>query len=355
MVLTGIRRMEMRERPDARLRSDTDVLLRVAAVGVCGSDVHYYTTGRIGSQVVRYPFAVGHEFAGVVIDAGSEVTRVKPGDLVAVDPAMSCGVCDQCRAGRGHTCRKLKFLGCPGQAEGCLAERIVMPEECCFPVAPGASPERAALVEPLAIGLYTLKLADLPAAARVAILGCGPIGLSVLLPAAARGMTVYATDRIEARADAARAHGAAWAGNPDRCDVVAEIQKREPLLLDAVFECCGQQEALDQAVRLLQPGGKLMLVGIPEVDRVSFEIDLLRRREIRIQNVRRQNECVPETLEMVQTGRIAPDFMVTHRFPFERTPEAFDLVSAYADGVVKAMIMLGAPSRERAARRQGRA
>jgi threonine dehydrogenase-like Zn-dependent dehydrogenase len=137
--------------------------------------------------------------------------------------------------------------------------------------------------------------------------------------------------------------------------VVAEIQKREPLLLDAVFECCGQQEALDQAVRLLQPGGKLMLVGIPEVDRVSFEIDLLRRREIRIQNVRRQNECVPETLEMVQTGRIAPDFMVTHRFPFERTPEAFDLVSAYADGVVKAMIMLGAPSRERAARRQGRA
>jgi threonine dehydrogenase-like Zn-dependent dehydrogenase len=179
--------------------------------------------------------------------------------------------------------------------------------------------------------------------ARIGILGCGPIGLSVLLPARGMGAAaVYATDRIDSRLEWARRAGADWAGNPDRSDVVAEIAAREPLLLDAVFECCGQQDALDQAVRLLKPGGKLVLVGIPEADRVSFDIDLLRRRELVVQNVRRQNECAAAALSLVETGAIQPDFMVTHHFPLERAKEAFDLVSAYGGGVVKAMLYVGA-------------
>jgi L-iditol 2-dehydrogenase len=343
VMLTGIRRMEPREVPDVRIANDTDVLLQVAAVGVCGSDVHYYTAGRIGSQVVKYPFTVGHEFCGTVIDGGARVTRVKPGALVAVDPAMPCGRCDQCRAGRRHTCRALKFLGCPGQAEGCMSERIVMPESCCYPVAQGTPPHRAALIEPLSIGLYSVRISVPMPGARIGILGCGPIGLSVLLPARGMGAAaVYATDRIDSRLEWARRAGADWAGNPDRSDVVAEIAAREPLLLDAVFECCGQQDALDQAVRLLKPGGKLVLVGIPEADRVSFDIDLLRRRELVVQNVRRQNECAAAALSLVETGAIQPDFMVTHHFPLERAKEAFDLVSAYGGGVVKAMLYVGA-------------
>jgi L-iditol 2-dehydrogenase len=339
MVLTGIREAEIRDVPDPAISADNEVLLDVGAVGVCGSDVHYYTTGRIGSQVVKYPYRVGHEFAGIVRAVGKAVTRLKPGDRVAVDPAMACGHCDQCRAGRMHTCRALRFLGCPGQAEGCLSEQIVMPAECCFPIPDALTLEQAAVVEPLSIGIYALQQSIPLQGARIGILGCGPIGLSVLLPALHHGAErVFVTDRIDARLDIAARAGAHWTGNPDKEDVVASITGREPLLLDAVFECCGKQEALDQAVELLKPGGKLMLIGIPEIDRVSFSIDLLRRKELCIQNVRRQNECVEQAIEKVAAGDISVDFMITHRFGLGESKRAFDLVADYGDGVVKAMI-----------------
>ncbi len=339
MLLTGIRKMQMGNLPMPTLRAPTDVLLKLAVAGVCGSDIHYYKTGRIGSQVVRYPFRVGHECAAVVASVGRKVTRVRPGDRVAVEPAISCGRCDQCRGGRPHTCRRLRFLGCPGQAEGCLAEYLVMPEECCYPAGRRLTLEQAALSEPLAIGLYAVRQSIPLKGAAIAILGCGPIGLSVMLCAQLqRPRAIYVTDKISRRLALARSAGADWGGHPDRGQVVRAIGRREPLLLDAVFECCGEQAALDQAVDLLKPGGKLMLIGIPEAERVSFVIDRMRRKEIGLQNVRRQCECGRRTLELMERKKLRPDFMVTHRFPFARTREAFELVAGYRDGVVKAMI-----------------
>lgn len=340
-VLTGIRQMEVRDVAAPAPPSGRDVLIRMAVVGVCGSDIHYYSSGRIGSQVVQYPFAVGHEGAGVVEAIGSEVTRVRPGDRIAVEPSVSCGRCDQCLAGRANTCRSLIFLGCPGQMPGCLSEYLVMPENSCFPIADGMTLTQAALSEPLAIGVYAVRLSIPMAGARIGILGAGPIGLSVLTAARAEGVAaVYMTDRLDDRLAVARGAGAKWTGNPDSQDVVDGILDAESLGLDTVFECCGQQEALDQAVRLLKPGGKLMLVGIPESDRVSFSIDLLRRKEICVQNVRRQNESVQATLDGLASGALDVDFMVTHRFPLACAREAFDLVAGYRDGVVKAMVHL---------------
>ena len=331
--------MELRDLPEPELRSDHDVLLQVRTVGVCGSDVHYYTTGRIGSQVVEYPFTVGHECAAVVEKVGTAVQHVKPGDPVAVEPAISCHACDQCLAGRPHTCRNLKFLGCPGQIEGCLSERLVMPAECCYPLAENMTLEDGALSEPLSIGVYAVRQAGDLRGKRIGILGAGPIGLSTMLPALADGaQSVYVTDRLDSRCAVASEHGATWTANPDKADIVTDVQEREPLLLDVVFECCGQQEALDQAVELLKPGGKLMVIGIPEFDRFSFAADTARRKELTLQNVRRQNGCVQEALDLIGSGTIHPQFMVTHRFPFAKTKDAFDLVDQYADGVVKAMI-----------------
>ena len=154
MALTGLRELALQERPTPAIERPTDVRLRVETVGVCGSDVHYYRDGRIGCQIVEYPFTIGHEGAGVVEAVGRSVTRLKPGDRVAIDPAMSCWNCDQCRAGRHHTCRKLRFLGCPGESEGCLKEFLVMPESSCFRVPEGLSLVQAALSEPLSIGIY---------------------------------------------------------------------------------------------------------------------------------------------------------------------------------------------------------
>jgi len=339
MLLTGLRQSEIRDIPGPRLAADTDVRLRMGAVGICGSDVHYYLRGKIGSQVVQYPFAVGHEGAGTVVEVGPRVPCLTVGDRVTFDPAMPCGQCDQCRAGRAHTCRKLKFLGCPGQAEGCLCDELVMPEECCFPIGEATTLDQAALVEPLSIGLYAVKLSGVSAGAKVGILGAGPIGLSVLLPARAAGAAaVYMTDKLDDRLAVARAGGADWTGNPNTEAVVKQIYAAEPAQLDIVFECCGDPAALDQAVEMLKPGGKLMIVGIPEVDRISFDIDELRHKELAIQNVRRQNGCVQAALDMIEGGRIDVDFMITHHFGLEQVTEAFELVADYRDGVVKAMV-----------------
>ena len=339
MVLTGIRQMKMIEAPDPQIVKDDDVLIKMKRVGVCGSDIHYYVSGKIGSQVVQYPFPVGHEGAGTVVKIGKSVTRVKPGDEIAIEPAMPCWECDQCKAGRPHTCRKLKFLGCPGQADGCLSEYIVMPETSCFPLHNGMVLDDGALSEPLAIGVYAVKQSIPMKGAAVGILGFGPIGMSVFLPAQAQGArAIYVTDKVDERMAKARQLGAAMAANPDKEDVVAKMEALEPALLDVVFECCGKQEAIDNAIDMLKPGGKLMVIGIPEFDRWSFNVDQCRRKEITIFNVRRQNHALEPTLEMMRDKVFDAHKMVTHRFPFDQTKEAFDLVGHYSDGVMKAMI-----------------
>lgn len=346
MKLTGLREMALQDVAMPALQQDTDVLIRMACVGICGSDVHYFAEGGIGSQRVEYPYAVGHEGAGIVEAVGSAVTRVKPGDRIAFDPALTCGVCDQCQAGRPHTCRSQKFLGCPQQIEGCLAEYLVMPERNCYPIPDTMTLEQAATVEPLSIALWALRLAALPPGATIGITGAGPIGLCVLLPAKAGGAgRVYMTDRIDARLELAARAGADWVGNPDTQDIVAAIQEHEPLLLDAVFECSGDQAAMDQAVRLLKPGGKLLLIGIPgALNQVSFDINLLRRKEIGIQNVRRQNGCVQPAIDLIASRAIDIDVMITHRLPFSQTQAGFDRVADYRDGVVKTMVIFDAES-----------
>ncbi len=341
MRLTNIGRMELADVPVPELQSEHDVLLKVDVVGVCGSDVHYYETGRIGDQIVDFPFIVGHECVCTAVEVGNAVTTVKAGDRVVVDPAIFCGQCDQCLAGRENTCRNLKFLGCPGQVAGCLCEYIVMPQQSCFVVPANFDPGLGVLCEPLAIGLYAARLAE-GKAQTSAILGAGPIGLSCLICAQAEGIEKnYVTDKIDGRVNTAKNAGAGWAGNPDREDIVEVILKQEPKGVDAVFECAGQQETIDQAIKLLKPGGRLMLIGIPRTETISLDIHSFRRHEITIYNVRRQNKSTGATIELVRTGRIDPEFMITHRYRLEQTKEAFDRVAHYSDGVIKALIEIG--------------
>jgi L-iditol 2-dehydrogenase len=338
VALTGIRRMEVVDMPRPAIRKDTDVLLKIAMVGVCGSDVHYFVDGKIGSQVVQYPFVVGHECAAVVAEVGRAVKRVKVGQRIVVEPAMPCHQCDQCKAGRENTCRKLIFLGCPGQIEGCMAEYMVMPEECCFP-ADDLTFERGVLCEPFAIGVYAVKQSGIAAGMKAAILGAGPIGLSCLSAAGARGVRgIYMTEKVAERLALAAKAGAKWTGNPEKASVVKDILEHEPAGMDIVFECVGKQETVDEAIELLKPGGRLMLIGIPREDRISFRIDLARRREITVVNVRRQNDCTQKAIDLVAGGKVNIDYMVTHHFPLEQSQKAFDMVADYRDGVVKAMI-----------------
>ena len=340
-VLTGIKQFEIRQVPTPEIVNDTDVLIKIKTVGVCGSDIHYYTTGRIGSQIVQYPFTIGHECAGIVERTGSKVARVKPGQRIAIDPAVSCGHCDQCKAGREHTCRELLFLGCPKQLEGCLSEYIVLSEKCCFPINDNMTFEQAALSEPLAIGVYTVERSALPINADVAILGAGPIGMLVFHVLRTKNVgDVYITDKIEERLKFSKKLNPKWSGNPDRTDIVKEISKIEPLLLDVVYECSGDTEAIIQGIQLLKPGGTLVIVGIPETDEISFPIHELRRKEITIVNVRRQVHCTQKAINLLDRRKVNMDSIATHHFTLEETQKAFDLVAYYREGVMKAMISL---------------
>lgn len=340
-ALTGPRRMQMREIDAPSIQKPTEVLVQIGAVGVCGSDIHYFTTGRIGDQVVEFPFVIGHECAGTVVEVGNGVERLSPGDRVAIEPAMTCGTCDQCLNGRENTCRHNRFLGCPGQASGGLCELLCMPEENLFLLPPDMDLGVATISEPLAIGIYAVQQAGVQAEHRIGILGMGPIGRTVLLPALELGCkAIYCTDRVAERCDAAVNAGALWAGNPAVDDVVGECLKREPAGLDLVFECTGQPEAWEQAIQLLRPGGKLIVIGIPEVDEVRLNPHELRRREVTVVNIRRQRGCVPSALSLIEKRMSQVEDLITHRFTFDATDQAFQLVANYQDGVVKAMIEL---------------
>lgn len=337
--ITGVRAIEIRETARPRIVRDDDVLVRSRVVGVCGSDLHYYLSDRVGGDVVRYPFIPGHECAGIVEEVGRAVARVKPGDAVVIEPAVSCGACDQCRAGRPHTCRKILFLGHYGELTGGMAEYALAPERNCVPLPAGMTFVQGALAEPLSIALYAAGIGGTVRGKTAAVLGAGPIGLGLIMVLKAEGSDrVYATEIVEGRLAAAPKAGADWAGNPEREDVVAEILARESLGLDLVFECCGEQSALDQAVALLKPGGTLVVVGIPLEPRVSFESSKVRRREIRIQNVRRQNRCLERAVGMIRAGRITVDFLATHAFKLEEAGQAYETAAALRDGVIKAIV-----------------
>ena len=340
-VLQGIGKIEQQNIPEPELKNDTDVVVRIKMVGVCGSDIHYYTTGRIGSQVVQYPFIVGHEVAGVIERVGDKVTRLKPGQRVAIDPAIYCGNCDQCLSGRENTCRNLLFMGNPNELQGALCEYIIHDEKSCYPIDDEITFEQAVMSEPLAIAVFAVEQSQLVNTANIAIIGAGPIGMSVFHVLRTKEVgNVYVTDKIQERLDLSQSLNPAWSGNPDITNVTQEILSREPQLLDTVFECSGDPQAYEQAVELLKPGGVLSIIGIPETDNISLPIHSLRRKEITLKNIRRQAACTQKAIEYMKNGRINVDSMVTHHFTLEDTQSAFDLVSGYKDGVMKAMITI---------------
>lgn len=337
-VLTGVRAVEVRDVPKPAVAADDDVLLRTAAAGLCGSDLHYFVTDNVGGERVAYPCIIGHECAAVVEAVGGAVRRVRPGDRIAVEPAISCGECDQCRRERFNTCRNIGFLGHPGEKDGCLAEYFVMPERNCHPLPSGLTMTEGLLAEPLSIALHAFGLSG-GGREPLAVLGTGTIGLDLILIAQTNHVPgVYATDKVDARLGAALRAGAQWAGNPDQEDIVRTILNREPLGLGTVFDCSGDPAAIDQAVELVKPGGTIVLVGIPLVERVSLRFRTLRRKEVRLQNVRRQNKSLEKAISLIAAKTIDPAWLATHSFTLEEAQKAFTVAADRTDGVLKAVI-----------------
>ncbi len=335
--ITGIQQVEVVNASSEQTLKANEVKVAVKTVGVCGSDIHYYKEGNIGSQIVDFPWGVGHEGAGQIVEVGAQVTTLKSGDRVAIEPNMYCGECSECRKGRQHTCLNQRFLGCPGQVEGCMVEYINLPSYCCEKVPENISFQLAAFAEPLSIGLYAFKLSEMSQQENnIAILGSGPIGLSVLASCLKNKQTKLAvTDLLGYRIEFAKAVGAKLACHPTEEDQIMDFVD---VGYDIVFECCGKQEALDQALRILKPGGKLVFVGIPETQSLSYNMDLMRRKEICVQNVRRQNNCFTEAIQMIAEDPGYFEQMITHNYSVNEADEAFKCVAEYSNNVIKAMV-----------------
>ena len=196
------------------------------------------------------------------------------------------------------------------------------------------------LIEPMSIGNYAISFVKNMKPRTIGILGAGPIGLGVLINLREiKSSKIYVTDKLDYRAEIAKQFGASWSGNPNKVDIVSEISKYEHELLDVVFECCGQQDAIDHAVKILKPGGHLVIVGIPEIDHIRFDIHELRRKEITLHNVRRQNKCMESTIELVSKQSDVLN-LITHSFEFDDIKKAYELVGSYSDNVIKAIIKI---------------
>lgn len=336
-VLTSPHTIEIQDRP-VPAPGPGEVRVKLAAVGVCGSDVHYYEEGRIGDQIVEYPTLLGHEAAGVIDAVGAGVDW-PPGTRVAIEPAVPCGQCECCHSGRYNICPNVRFLGTP-PIDGIFEQYHLMPAHCCIPVPDNLSLVDAALLEPLGVGLHAVALARPSMGETAAVFGAGPIGLSTLLALRLTGVKqVFATDLVPERLAVASQLGADAVKNPNDGDVVQWIRNETGGRgVDVTFEAAGEQETLNHACRAAARGGRALLIGIPSGNELRLPMHECRRQELLMQHVRRSNGEAPRCLSLVASGRIELQPLATHFFPLERVTEAFDLVHNYADGVIRAVI-----------------
>jgi L-iditol 2-dehydrogenase len=274
-------------------------LLRVRAVGICGSDLHWFREAGIGDARLEKPLILGHEFSALTED----------GRRVAVDPAIPCGGCEFCLRGDPNLCEHLIFAG-HGSQDGALRQQMAWPERCLFSLPDSLTDADGVMLEPLGVAIHAMDLAHLQVGMRVGVFGCGPIGLLILQLARLAGAAeVLVSEPLPHRLEAARGLGGReW--KPDQG-------------VDAAFEVAGENAAVEDAVTAARPGGIVLLVGIPGDDRTSFPASTARRKGLTLKLVRRMKHTYPRAIHLVETGRVDVRSLVTHRFPLSRAAEAF--------------------------------
>jgi L-iditol 2-dehydrogenase len=311
-----------------------EVLLDVAAVGLCGSDLHYYKDGGIGSAVISEPFVPGHEFGGWLA-ADLPERGLSRGALVAVDPNQACGRCEPCRAGHPNLCPNVRFIGAPPH-DGAMTDRIWVDRDLIVPVPQDFSPLDAVMLEPLGVAIHAVDLARPRLLERVTLLGCGPIGLLILqvLKVAGAG-EILAVDPQPHRRELAVQLGADAAAA-----TLAEVLDRTsgagtPLVVEAT----NSPDGFRDAVRASAIGGRLVLVGIPDGDLYHLPAAEARRRGLTVRFSRRMGHVYPRAIALVAAGRVDVRSLVTHRFALEEAPDAFRRHAEDEPGLVKSLIV----------------
>jgi len=340
--LYGIRDLRVEEADRPALGGQDEVLIRVLAVGVCGSDCHFYERGRIGKYVVKKPLILGHEASGEVVEVGSAVKHLKPGDQVAIEPGVPCRRCRFCKSGRYNLCaEEVVFMGTPPW-DGAFREYVSWPADFVFRLPEGVSAEQAALVEPLAVGMQAVRRGSVGVGDSVAVLGCGPIGLVSLQCAAGAGATrLLATDVIPFRLEAARRLGA-QAFDASAADSVNAVRDATGGGPDVVIETAGTVQTIQQSFRMVRPGGVVVLVGMPPEDEFAAPVLDIIMREYDVRGVFRYVNCFPPALALLAAGRIDTDLLITHRFPLEQAQAAIEFTLEHKETAIKVLVKPGA-------------
>ncbi|MDM4763802.1 NAD(P)-dependent alcohol dehydrogenase [Galbitalea sp. SE-J8] len=291
-----------------------EVLVRVRAVGICGSDVHYYEHGRIGRYVVEQPMVVGHESAGTIVAVGSDVDPARIGELVALEPGVPCRTCEQCLAGRYNLCPFVVFFATP-PVDGSIASLVTIDAAFAHPAPAGLTFEQAAMAEPVSVGVWAARKASITVGDRVLVTGAGPIGLYAAQVARAFGARlVTVTDVSEFRLGVARELGfdTRPAGEPSDG------------AYDVLLECSGAAPALAGGIASLAPAGRAVLIGMG-ADTVSIEVPVVQGRELTISGIFRYANTYPTALELIASGAVDATAIITHRFGIEHTEDALTI------------------------------
>ncbi len=339
-IMKGIRTIEIESRPIPLPRED-EVLIRIKSVGVCGSDVHYFVEGRIGDYIVKPPFLLGHECSGEVVEIGSQVKNLKPGDRVTMEPGIPCGKCENCRTGHYNLCPDVVFWATP-PIDGTFCEYVVHPANFTYPIADQVSYEEAALVEPLSVGVYATRRAQVEPGQIALVLGSGPIGLVTLEALLARGVTeVIAVDVVDMRLQKAKDLGAAYiinAKNENVIEKVREITRNRGV--HVVFETAGNIGTTQMTVDVTKRGGKVVLVGIPSKAEFDFGIIKTIDKELDILGVFRYANTYPGCVDLLNSGKVDLKSLITHRFPLEKTQDALQFAHEHKAESIKVVVNL---------------
>lgn len=305
-----------------------EVLIKVEAVGICGSDVHYYREGRIGPYVVEAPIVLGHETSGTVEAVGVDVTRVKVGDRVAVEPGVPCGRCVDCRRGRYNLCARISFHATP-PVDGTLQKYIAMPEDFVFRLPSEIDAAIGTFTEPLAVAVWACRKAEISAGSRVIVTGAGTVGILTAQVARSFG----ATDVVVTDVDPQKLSVASSLGATATCDARSFVEQ-EPRF-DAHIECSGSPVAAVQGMSGLRGLGMSVLVGMG-TEEVAVPASLIQGRELRITGVFRYAHCFPLAVDLLTSGRVEVEPLISARFALKDSEKA--LRASGGPGMLKVIV-----------------
>ena len=325
-VLHAAGDLRIEDRPEPK-PADHEVLVQIAAVGICGSDVHYYDHGRIGEYVVVDPMIVGHEAAGVIVDVGADVDRSRIGQLVALEPGVPCRTCTQCLAGRYNLCRDVRFFATP-PIDGSISRLVTIDAAFAHQAPEGLTAEQAAMAEPVSVGVWAARNTSIGPGDRVLVTGAGPVGLYAAQVArgfGAAGVTV--TDLSDFRLSKATELG------------LSAVRAVDPIneQFDVLLECSGAQPALTTGMRTLAPAGRVALIGMGS-DSVSVDLPLVQSRELTICGVFRYANTYPLALQLIASGVVNVSDVISHRFSLAETEQALT-VARHDPHALKAMVL----------------